>query len=125
MKHIHGVVLTDAEAHDLATAVMSAHQFIRTRHGAGLTPAVLVLAAKMTAAGGNPDNPTTTAEHSVEHEQIDTATAATILGCSERNIRYLAGAGRLPGHRHGGRWIFHRDDVLVYRDYHQDQPRTA
>ena len=125
MKRITGVVLTDAEAHDLATAVMSAHQFIRTRHGAGLTPAVLVLAAKMTATGGNPDNPTTGTEHSVEHEQIDTATAATILGCSERNIRYLAGAGRLPGHRHGGRWIFHRDDVLVYRDYHQDQPRTA
>jgi excisionase family DNA binding protein len=125
MKRITGVVLTDAEAHDLATAVMSAHQFIRTRHGAGLTPNVLVLAAKMTATGGNPDNPTTGTEHSVQHEQIDTATAATILGCSERNIRYLAGAGRLPGHRHGGRWMFHRDDVLVYRDYHQDDHRTA
>lgn len=115
------VILDDAEAHQLAHAVMTAHQFMRS-HGAGMNSSVLVLAANIATTSGNPDNPNDDTEQYVEHEQIDTPEAARILGCSARNVRYLAGAGRLPGHQVAGRWHFHREDVLVFRDY---QDRAA
>jgi excisionase family DNA binding protein len=117
------VILDDAEAHQLAHAVMTAHQFMRS-HGAGMNSSVLVLAANIATTSGNPDNPDDDTEQHVEHEQIDTAEAAKLLGCSPRNVRYLADRGRIPGHRVAGRWTFHRDDVLVFRDY-SDHTNTA
>lgn len=111
------VVLSDAEATDLAQAVMAAHQYMRT-HGAGLKASVVVLAANIDSSSGNTDNTDNPADEHVEHEQIDSAQAAHILGCSERNVRYLVNAGRLPGHKVGGRWQFNRDDITVFRDFH-------
>ena len=117
----NSVILNDAEAQALAKAVMVAHQFMRS-HGAGMNSTVLVLAANIASTSGNPDSDQGDAEQYVEHEQIDTPEAARILGCSTRNVRYLAGAGRLPGHQVAGRWHFHREDVLVFRDF---QDRAA
>lgn len=121
MKRVTGVVLSDTEARQLARAIITAHEFIRARHGAGIAAPTLVLAAQLTTATGQPEPTPTSTEHAVEYERIDTKEAARILDCSQRNIRALAAAGRLPGHRHGGRWSFHRDDVLVHRDYRDDR----
>lgn len=47
-------------------------------------------------------------------EVIDTATAATILGCTDRHVRRIATS--LGGKRNRGGWYFERDAVETYRD---------
>ncbi|MHA4852446.1 helix-turn-helix domain-containing protein [Rhodococcus sp. MSC1_016] len=45
------------------------------------------------------------------HEFIDTAAAATLLGCSAANVRDLARRGTLPAVHVGGRWLVAADAV--------------
>lgn len=49
-----------------------------------------------------------------ELNMIDTATAATILGCTDRHVRRIATS--LGGHRTRNGWYFDRDAVETYRD---------
>lgn len=48
------------------------------------------------------------------HDSLDAQAVAQRLGCSTRNVRYLALRGRLPGQRVGDRWIFDPEDVAEY-----------
>lgn len=45
---------------------------------------------------------------------LDTVAVAELLGCSPRNVRYLAMNRLLPGARVGGSWTFARDVVEGY-----------
>lgn len=111
-----GVILNRDDAVALGRAIIAA-QDIAGRHGARLQSNVLVLAAELTSIDGDTEPaPPATTDH-VEYEQIDTTTAANILGCSPRNVRDLADRDRLPGVKRGRSWWFNRDDVLVYRDF--------
>ncbi|MEP9417472.1 hypothetical protein ABLE92_24445 [Gordonia sp. VNQ95] len=47
-------------------------------------------------------------------EQIDSCQAAAILGCNTRHVRRIA--ADLDGRRIGRRWIFHRHNVIDYRE---------
>nr|WP_269150732.1 helix-turn-helix domain-containing protein [Corynebacterium parakroppenstedtii] len=75
------------------------------------------MAAQIHSATGHPEPARTSFEDNAEYEQVTTARAAEILGCTERNVRRLAEHRRLPGVKNGKSWYFNRDDVEVYRDY--------
>ena len=47
--------------------------------------------------------------------------AAEFLGCSGRQVRYLAKAQRLRGENVDNRWIFNENDVRAYKG---DEPTT-
>lgn len=111
-----GVILSMADAKDLAATILAA-QDLAARHGARLKSNVLIIAAELTSADGETEQPALPTAETVEYEQIDADTAAELLGCSPRNVRDLAARGRLPGVKRGGRWWFNRDDLQVFRDY--------
>ncbi|OFQ35886.1 hypothetical protein HMPREF2943_10500 [Corynebacterium sp. HMSC072D12] len=110
------MILGYSDARRLSTAVLAAADLAQ-RHGANLNPKILHLAAQIHSATGHSEPVRPTFEDTAEYEQITTASAAEILGCSERNVRRLAQRGRLPGVRNGKPWYFNREDVEAYRDY--------
>lgn len=110
------LIITHSDAHLLSRAILSAADLAH-RHGATINPRVLRLAAQIHSATGHPEPARTSFEDNAEYEQVTTARAAEILGCTERNVRRLAERRRLPGVKNGKSWYFNRDDVEVYRDY--------
>jgi hypothetical protein len=114
VKHISGIVLTDAEAELLATAALH-YNTLAARHGMRLNPRLLALAAQIRSTDGNTE-PTPAVETEV-HEQVTAERAATILDCSPRNVRALAARGRLPGTKNGGQWFFSLDDVETLKEF--------
>lgn len=116
MKHITGIVLTTTEADLLVTATLQA-QALAAHHGARLNPDVLALVSQIRSAPGTTE-PTDQPTPDTEYEQVSSATAAKILGCTPRYVTQLASRGRLPGVKNAGVWWFNRDDVETYRDWH-------
>lgn len=110
------MILGYSDAQRLSTAVFAAADLAR-RHGANLNPKTLSLAAQIHSATGHSEPALPSFEDTAEYEQITTARAAEILGCTGRNVRRLAQRGRLPGVRNGKHWSFNREDVEAYRDY--------
>lgn len=110
------VLLTIDDAQHLAEAVYRLHT-LAPRHGGRVNPSLLTLAAQISSATGTPEPYEPAANEPIEHELIDSTTAAELLGCSPRNVRKLAEADRLPGNKIGNRWQFNRDDVEVFRDW--------
>lgn len=110
------VVIAASDAHELAVAVFAAAD-LAARHGARISPRVLSLATDLVSSVGTTEPAYVEIEDHVEHEQIDTATAAALLGCTDRNVRALAAKKHLPGVKNGGQWRFNRDDVETFRDY--------
>lgn len=111
------IVIPHGDARSLAKVVFAAAE-LAARHGARIDSRVLHLAEQINSASGISEQARLTAEHPYQYERIDAATAADILGCSPRNVRALATRGRLPGDKPGKQWWFNRDDVEVYRDFH-------
>lgn len=111
-----GVVISMKDAADIAHTLLAA-QDLASRHGARLKPHVLLIAAELSSIHGTTEVAHPAIEHSVEYEQITANTAADILGCSPRNVTDLATRGKLPGIKKSGRWLFNKDDIIVYRDY--------
>lgn len=110
------VVIAASDAHELAVTVFAAAD-LAARHGARISPRVLSLATDLVSSAGTTEPAYVEIEDHVEHEQIDTATAAALLGCTDRNVRALAAKKHLPGVKNGGQWRFNRDDVETFRDY--------
>ena len=111
-----GVVISTRDAQDIAQTIFAA-QDLAGRHGARLKPNVILIAAELSSIHGTTEVTHLAIEHSVEYEQITANTAADILGCSPRNVTDLATRGKLPGIKKSGRWLFNKDDIIVYRDY--------
>lgn len=110
------LIINHNDAHLLSRAVLSAADLAH-RYGAIIDPKVLRLAAQIHSVTGHSEPARISFEDNVEYEQVTTARAAEILGCTERNVRRLAERRRLPGVKNGKSWFFNRDDVEVYRDY--------
>lgn len=51
--------------------------------------------------------------HTRPYDLVDTGEAASILGCTQANIRDLRRRGRLPGHNAGGRWLYPAASVIA------------
>lgn len=107
------VILAAADARTIADTIFAAAD-LAGRHGQRLNPRILTLAAALHSATGTTEPAPMPADEYLDHEQIDSTTAAEILGCSDRNVRALAARGRLPGVKNGGKWWFNRDDVEVF-----------
>ncbi|GAC59021.1 hypothetical protein GOHSU_68_00130 [Gordonia hirsuta DSM 44140 = NBRC 16056] len=75
-----------------------------------------ILAAAQAASGAGAsgfDRLLDPADADSYEDQIGTATAAALLGCTPANVRDLAGRGTLPGRRISGRWVFDRTTVQL------------
>ncbi|MDK8800412.1 helix-turn-helix domain-containing protein [Corynebacterium coyleae] len=114
--HAPAVILDATDAQSLARTIFAAAD-LATRHGARIDPRVLNLATDLISATGQTEPVYVEAEEHIEHEQIDTTTAAAMLGCTGRNVRALAAQKRLPGTKNGGQWWFNRNDVEAFRDF--------
>lgn len=64
--------------------------------------------------GGTPGIPPPGPAATISPVMMTTAQTATLLGCSERNVRALADRTTLPGRRHRRGWSFHPDEVAAY-----------
>lgn len=110
------VVLATEDAREIAAAIFAAAD-LASRHGARIRPRTLSLATDLASAAGTPETHHIEIEEHLEHEQIDTTTAAALLGCTDRNVRALAANKHLPGVKNGGQWRFNRSDVEALRDF--------
>jgi excisionase family DNA binding protein len=50
------------------------------------------------------------------HDLLAAGAAASVIGCSTANVRYLRKRGRLPAHRVGSRWLFPAAPVVEYAE---------
>ncbi|WP_404314351.1 helix-turn-helix domain-containing protein [Prescottella equi] len=55
-------------------------------------------------------------------KQLDTDTAAAVLGCTPENVRALCRRGSLQGQRIGGRWVISADAVHERAAERKDSP---
>lgn len=111
-----GIYLTLDEARAITKAILAANTLANQR-GGRLPSMTLKLTADIISATGNTENHHPAPTETIEYERIDTAEAARILGCTNRNVRNLADRHRIPGHKVSGRWQFNRHDIEVYRDF--------
>ncbi|MCG7235254.1 helix-turn-helix domain-containing protein [Corynebacterium sp. ACRQP] len=112
----NSVIIAAGDARELAETIFAAAD-LANRHGARINPRALALATDLVSAAGTTEPEYIEIEDHLEHEQIDTATTAALLGCTDRNVRALAARKLLPGVKNGGQWRFNREDVEVYRDH--------
>lgn len=110
-------ILTPEEATKIARTLLEANAAL-ARQGAKI-PASMIAFANAVYANVKTQKPIEDTGETVEYEQITSAEAAKILGCGEPNVRALARAGRLPGSKPQGFWIFNRSDVVAFRDYRE------
>ncbi|OFK67463.1 helix-turn-helix domain-containing protein [Corynebacterium sp. HMSC074A09] len=111
-----GIVIDAESARAICSALLSVNDRLN-RHGGRLNFELMTLVAQIRSAIGETEPAPRGFNEHVEYELIDAQQAASILGCSPRNVRSLAAKGRLPGAKPGGRWQFNREDIEVYRDY--------
>ena len=109
------LVLTPSQARRLTTALAACEKVIR-RQGGRLPADVRRLTVDLAAATGTTEHTFDTSGEGIDYEQITTATAAQILGCTPRNVRSLVARGRLTGRRHGGVLLVARDEVEARAD---------
>lgn len=106
-----GSVLLTGEAVTSAAEAVRVAQ--RARRNSGLPPSVAWARLEVVLSGlaevGHPANP---AGPVGEHDYMDAATAAGLLGCSERTARRKAPA--LGGRKSGGVWLL---DALAVREH--------
>ena len=108
----YGIVLTDQQAFAVGAAIQSADKFMRQYHNARMNPVAMNIAKQLTSSGrGKTERPLEDVSEYVQHEQIDTSTAAEIMGCTPRNIRYLIDRRIITGEYRAGRWWVSRSEV--------------
>lgn len=69
------------------------------------------------AAGASDDGQTEEVAAEVvsssDHDELDAAAVAELLGCSSRNVGHLRASGRLNGRRVAGRWVYPPEAVAA------------
>lgn len=112
-----GAVLVEAGDLLVLVSIVAQCHDVLLRSGRVVHPEIKNILDKLSSVAGTSELVDSPVEDHVVYEQIDTKTAADILGYSDRYVRELASTGRIPGDFRGGRWVFSRDDVEVYRDF--------
>lgn len=114
---LSGVLLDHDDAAFLAAALRTLVE-LTARSGGRPVARVHELERQLSAASavkhsaaGTSERPGRPVPQLWEPQLIETSTAATLLGCSERNVRALAARGTLTAHRIGGRWFVDPADV--------------
>ncbi|PAY24651.1 hypothetical protein CEY15_02320 [Dietzia natronolimnaea] len=118
------LVLTPPQARRLVVALSACEKIVR-RQGGRLPADVRRLAVDLGAAAGTTEPASEAADDGIDYEQITTATAAQLLGCSPRNVRSLVARGRLTGRRHGSVLLVARDEVEARAARQQEHQRNG
>lgn len=118
---VDGVLISADDAGFLVVALRHLSEQ-EARNGRRVSPRVRDLERQLDAAasrsaqrsgGGTPDWSGTAASSISEVERIDIATAATLLDCTDRNVRAMCERGTLTAQRISGRWVVDRAAVVT------------
>lgn len=112
------IVLAPIQARRLVRALDALDRMARER-GGRLPVDVRRIAADLCSAVGTSEHRAPVADEPVVYEWIDTATAAGLLGCTQRNVTSLVARGRLTGRHEAGRVLCRRSEVEARAHRHR------
>lgn len=119
IQRVDGVVLSQEDARTLVEALDVFRNVLR-RQGSRPTERLeslhnrLISAVHVRKTDADVSDSSSSGEsgQSSDHDLVDTATAAALLGCSQANARDLARRGVVPAIHVGGRWLLRRGGVV-------------
>lgn len=119
---LQGVVLLDAPAAQLLANLIAHCRSAGMNPNARLTDVEMQLrkacasvsdSARDTRVNVSKVGTQSDSRHTALYDLVDSAEAATILGCKPANVRDLARRGRLPRHRAGRGWVYPAASVVA------------